>query len=248
MPDVVEVVEVFLLPEIIPEPVPYDVEYPEPPLCYYCGGLYDNCSCVIPLLPPPPPPYTPAPPIEEPKQKVEEITPLVIRENFPPRFALKTNVLYAATTTINLGVEFRLNNQLTLDIVGGWNPFTFDSNAGLSHWMIQPTFRYWTREPFVGDFFGLSLMYINFNVGNIQLPFGMTPGLDNHRFRGNAYSVSLQYGHQWRLSPRWGIESTINVGHIFFDYEVIGIRTRNKGAIHYFGPTNASLSLIYFFR
>ena len=251
IPDNEGVEEVLPSPEIIPEPVPYDVACPETPLCYYCGSLYNNCSCAIPPIIDDhinPFPYPIFEVVENSAQEEEEVIPSpIIRENFPPRFALKTNVLYAATTTINFGVEFRINNHLTLDIASGWNPFSFGSNAGLSHWMIQPTFRYWTREPFVGNFFGFGLMYINFHTGNIQLPFGMMPGLDNHRFHGNAYSVNFQYGHQWRLSPGWGIESTINVGHIFFDYEVIGSQTRYRGATHYFGPTNASLSLIYFF-
>ena len=200
---------------------------------------------------PPPPPYIPEI-IEEPEPEEEIILPSIVRENFPPRFILKTNVLYAATGTINFGAEFRLNNHLTLDIVSGWNPFVFGNDRQLTHVLVQPTLRYWVRESFRGDFFGLSLMYINYNMGGISLPFNIMPGLANHRFRGNAYGVSLQYGHQWRFSPRWGIESTINVGHLFLDYQMFE-RGRygekiDSNVRHFFGPTNASISVIYFFR
>lgn len=40
--------------------------------------------------------------------------------------AVKTNLLYWATTTPNLGMEIGLGKQTTLDIVGGYNPWTLD--------------------------------------------------------------------------------------------------------------------------
>ncbi|MDR0331994.1 MAG: DUF3575 domain-containing protein [Dysgonamonadaceae bacterium] len=169
-----------------------------------------------------------------------------------PRLALKTNLLYGATTTLNLGVEFLLNRYLTLDISGGWNPFTYSNNRKFKHWSIQPTLRYWIQEPFNGHFIGTSLMYSNFNTGGINMPGSILPALENHRFRGDAYSVSFQYGHQWLLSPRWAIETTLNMGYMFLDYrkyecgwcgQRIGSETK-----HYFGPTNAAVSLIYIIR
>ena len=41
-----------------------------------------------------------------------------------PFFALKTNALYWATTTLNLGVEFRLAPKWSLMAEVGLNPFT----------------------------------------------------------------------------------------------------------------------------
>jgi hypothetical protein len=169
-----------------------------------------------------------------------------------PRFAVKTNLLYGATATINLGVEFLLNKHLTLDISGGWNPFIYSNNKKFAHYMVQPTLRYWIQEPFNGHFIGASLIYSNFNVAGIDLPFNIMPALANHRFRGDAYGASFQYGHQWLLSPRWGIETTLNVGYMYLDYqkfecgwcgELIGNEKK-----HYLGPTNASISLIYIIK
>jgi hypothetical protein len=169
-----------------------------------------------------------------------------------PRFALKANLLYGATTTVNLGVEFLLNRFLTLDISGGWNPFVHRENKKFAHWMVQPTLRYWIQEPFNGHFIGGSLMYGDFNIGGIGLPLNLLPALPDRRFRGQAYSASLQYGHQWILSPRWSLETTINVGYMFLDFqefqggwcgERLGSDTR-----HYFGITNAAVSIIYIIR
>ena len=193
-----------------------------------------------------------------------QITPQFDTFLFPrdyfPRFALKTNLLYGATTSMNIGAEFFLNRFLTLDLSLGWNPFVHRDNVKFAHWMVQPTLRYWIYEPFNGHFFGLSLMYSNFNVSGIRQPYewlGVFPrlalsGNDGYRFRGDAFSASIQYGHQWILSPRWAIEASINVGYMLLDYQVWGggwcserIGSERR---HYFGPTNASISLIYVFR
>jgi hypothetical protein len=172
-----------------------------------------------------------------------------------PRWAIKTNLLYGAATTMNLGAEFLLNRYLTLDISAGWNPFVHRNNRKFAHWMLQPTLRYWIQEPFNGHFFGVSLMFADFNVSDIRQPYnllGVFPELRNHRFRGQAYSASLQYGHQWVLSPRWSIEVAINAGYMFLDYERFegGWCGQSFGnhQRHYFGITNAAVSLIYIIR
>ena len=183
-----------------------------------------------------------------------------------PRFAIKTNLLYGATTTPNLGVEFFLNRFLTLDIAGGWNLFVHRENVKFAHWMVQPNLRYWVQEPFNGHFFGLSLMFCDFNVSGIRQPyewFGLLPRLarggeptperSTYRFRGNVLSASVQYGFQWVLSPRWSMEATINVGYMLLNYQRwtggwCGERLLPDNRRHYFGPTNASISLIYVFR
>lgn len=44
------------------------------------------------------------------------------------KVAVKTNLLYDATSTINLGVEFALTPKWTLDVAGNYNPWTFSNN------------------------------------------------------------------------------------------------------------------------
>jgi hypothetical protein len=196
-------------------------------------------------------------PIERLLHPVQPIGDLFSTYTFPgreyfPRFAIKTNLLYGATTTINLGVEFLLSDYLTLDVSGGWNPFVHSGNRKFAHWMVQPTLRYWIQEPFNGHFIGGSLMYSNFNVSGIELPFNMIPALQTRRFRGDAYSVSFQYGHQWVLSPRWSVEASLNVGYMFLNFQEFDGgwcgQIRGSDTRHFFGPTNAAVSLIYVIR
>ncbi|MDR3261359.1 MAG: DUF3575 domain-containing protein [Tannerella sp.] len=108
---------------------------------------------------------------------------------------LKSNLLYDATTTINLGVEFALADQWTLDISGNYNPWAFpqteikkDANGNMigepenwngyfRHWMIQPELRWWTCEKFNGHFFGAHLHAGTYNVGGLSfLPDGFGDG------------------------------------------------------------------------
>ena len=199
-----------------------------------------------------------------------------------PRFSIKTNLLYGATTTPNLGMEFFLNRYFTLDLSFGWNPFVHRDNVKFAHLMVQPTLRFWIQEPFNGHFLGLSGMYCYFNISGIRLPYNLvgrhlkptqtgvgtegtfrlfsrlalggppTPDRPTYRFYGHAYGASLQYGHQWVLSPRWSIEASINVGWLRLHYDVWTggwCGTRLGPAVRdYWGPTNASISLIYIIR
>lgn len=68
--------------------------------------------------------------------------------------AVKTNLLYWATSTPNIGFEFGLGKRTTLDLVGGYNPWTLnkDDNKKIKHWMVMPEFRYWLCERFNGHF------------------------------------------------------------------------------------------------
>jgi len=103
--------------------------------------------------------------------------------------ALKTNLLYDATTTIHLGYEMALGRQTTLDIWGNYNPWTLGykwvgiEGAGdqfteqrarkLKHWMLQPELRWWECEKFNGHFFGVHIHGGQMNVGALSLPFGI---------------------------------------------------------------------------
>ncbi|WP_029902099.1 DUF3575 domain-containing protein [Prevotella sp. 10(H)] len=161
-----------------------------------------------------------------------------------PTFALKTNALYWATTTPNLGFEIGLSEKFTLDISGNYNPWTFSDNKKLKHWLVQPELRYWTCERFNGHFFGLHGHYAEYNVGGIK-----QLGLSHRRYEGNLWGAGISYGYHWILGNHWSIEATIGVGYAHLDYDKYGcghcaakIKDDTK---NYWGPTKAGLSIIY---
>jgi len=119
------------------------------------------------------------------------LVPGLSRQLVAQDMALKTNVLYDATTTINLGYEVALNHKTTLDIWVNYNPWTLGNkwvglyeyelttpspsaskrDAKLKHFAVQPEVRWWTCEKFNGHFFGAHLHGGTFNVGALKLPF-----------------------------------------------------------------------------
>lgn len=169
-----------------------------------------------------------------------------------PSFGLKTNLLYAATSTLNIGGEFRINDKRTWTLPIGYNPWTFSENKKLKHWIIQPELRFWSCEAFNGFYWGVHAHGGEFNVGGLKLPFGMFPTLQDHRYQGYFYGGGLGLGYQWILHDRWNLELGIGAGYTRFEYdkyrcEHCGEKIKT-GSRNYFGPDRIALSLIYIIR
>ena len=100
---------------------------------------------------------------------------------------VKTNILYWATSTPNLGFEFGLGKRTTLDLAGGYNPWTLDreANRKIRHWMVMPEFRYWLCERFNGHFFGVHSGYAFYNLSGVRIPFRGKSTKD-HRYQAWA--------------------------------------------------------------
>lgn len=54
------------------------------------------------------------------------------------KFAVKSNLLYDATATINLGVEVGLAKKWSLDLSGNYNGWKYGDEARMKHWLVQP--------------------------------------------------------------------------------------------------------------
>lgn len=161
--------------------------------------------------------------------------------------AVKSNLLYDATTTLNLGVEIGLNSRTTLDISGNYNPWRFH-NYRLKHGLIQPELRYWTCEKFNGHFFGLHGFYGKYNVGG--LPFNSN--IKHHRYQGDLYGGGFSYGYQWILNGHWNLEASLGIGYAHLKYKKYPCTECGdmikKGHHNYFGPTKAAISIIYIIK
>ena len=62
----------------------------------------------------------------------------MVTESKAQKIAVKSNLLYDATTTMNLGLEFGLSRKWTLDVPVNYNPWKPDNGRRLRHWGIQP--------------------------------------------------------------------------------------------------------------
>ena len=163
----------------------------------------------------------------------------------------KTNLLYWATGTPNLGVEVALNGRNTLALQGGWQPWQYSDTKKMKHWALQPEWKYWFCETFNGHYLGLHALGGQYNVGGINLPFGLLPTLDDHRYQGWAIGAGLSYGYHLLLSRRWSLEFGIGLGYLYLDYkkyrcpqcgEALKQKHRN-----YVEPTKAAVNVVYNF-
>lgn len=172
------------------------------------------------------------------------------------KVALKTNLLYDATATLNLGVEGRLSHRWTLDVSANWNPWTFSDNKKWKQLVVQPEVRYWLCEAFNGHFLGAHALGGIYNMGNLNTGFkllGTDFGqLKDYRYEGWMAGVGLTYGYQWLLSRRWSVEAAIGLGYVYteadkFECPTCGDRLERDKPHHYVGPTKAAINLIYAF-
>lgn len=165
------------------------------------------------------------------------------------KVAVKSNLLYDATTTLNLGVEIGLAPKWTLDISGNYNPWKFGNDGRLKHWLIQPEARYWLCEKFNGHFFGLHAHYAEYNVGGLSF---LGRNMENNRYQGNLYGAGIGYGYQWILNDRWSIEAEIGAGWAHLKDDKYPCATCGsvikKDSRDYFGVTKAAVSIIYFIK
>ena len=167
--------------------------------------------------------------------------------------AVKTNALYWATTTPNSDVEVSVAKQHSLQLSNKLNPWkqSGGDQTSLRHWLLMPEYRYWFCESFNGWFVGAHLMGGQFNMGGVDLPFGLFPSLENRRYEGWYAGGGVTAGYQWVLSRHWNIEASLGVGYDYIKYDKFrcgecGERLKS-GHTNYIGPTKLALSVMYVF-
>jgi opacity protein-like surface antigen len=176
------------------------------------------------------------------------VSVLLSISGYSQNFAIKSNVLYDATTSINLGVEYALTDKLTLDVSLNYNPWVFPQqevdikgkpvkewDGKFKHLMIQPELRWWLCEKFNRHFIGAHIHYANYNVGGLSfLPDGFgehgtlnkttqeydySDGIQNNRFEGWLAGGGVSYGYHLLLNSRFSLEFTFGVGYAYLSYD-----------------------------
>ncbi len=183
--------------------------------------------------------------------------------SFAQEVAIKTNLLYDATTTPNIGAEIGLGGRSTFNIVYGLNPWKFHSDTKgdryAKHWLLMPEYRWWTCSRMNGHFIGVHAMGGQLNVSNIDLPlpgaFFKGPNIGrvgaDSRYQGWFAGGGFTYGYQYPLANHWNLEAEIGVGyaHVWYDqYPCSECGTKlSKGGTNYVGLTKLGLSIMYVF-
>lgn len=169
--------------------------------------------------------------------------------------AIKTNLLYDATATINGGLEIGLAPKWTLDLSGNFNAWSKNEQTKWKHWMVQPEVRYWFCDRFSRHFIGAHLIAGAFNFGGIENNLSLLGTdfsvLSQRRYQGYAYGAGVAYGFALMLSKSLNLELEAGFGYLYLDHEVYECsgcgRKVASGGHHYFGPTKAAVNLVYVF-
>ena len=97
----------------------------------------------------------------------------------------------------------------------------------------------------------LNLTGAYYNISGVRVLF-QDKSTKDHRYQGWVTGVGLSYGYSWILGKRWNLEATVGLGYVYTDYDKYECATcgefKESGSKHYFGPTKASISLIYMIK
>lgn len=120
------------------------------------------------------------------------------------RVNVKTNALYWAAATPNLGAEFRVNRHISLNVEAGFHRFKggkFNTRA----LTCTPEIRYWfSARPQTGHFLALTALASCYDLR-----------IGDKRHQGDAFGGGLSYGYSFVLSRHWSLETTLGLGAIY---------------------------------
>jgi hypothetical protein len=169
--------------------------------------------------------------------------------------AIKTNLLYDATATVNLGVEIGIAPKWSLDLSGNLNAWNIDEDTKWRHWLAQPEVRYWFCDRFTRHFLGFHALAGQYNIGGLKNNFKFLgtdfSQLSNNRFQGWGAGAGIAYGYAMILGKHWNLEFELGVGYIYSAYDIFECsgcgRRVGTDTNHYVGLTKAAINLVYLF-
>jgi hypothetical protein len=131
--------------------------------------------------------------------------------------AVKSNLLYDATATFNIGGEYAINKTFSVNLSANYNGWALKAPYAWKHYMVQPEFRYWLRETFNEHYVGAHLVYGGFDIERMSLPFF---GFKRRNLfvDGTAYGAGVAYGYQLYITPHLNVEFSLGVGFLQLKY------------------------------
>lgn len=169
---------------------------------------------------------------------------------------IRTNLLYLATASPNIGLDWAANRHFSFSLLAGYNPFSFPSyldsegstvNPKMQHWLLNAESRYWFCEPMSGWSVGVHAFGAQYNLS----PLKWMDFMHGHRYRGWCVGGGITVGYQIPLAAHWGLDLSLGAGYIYTRYTQYPCYTCSDRSgeyrRHYIGPTKVATSLIYYF-
>ena len=139
---------------------------------------------------------------------------------------IKTNVVMDALKIINLGAEVGLSKKLTLDLYANYNPWKYKDQKMMKMLAISAgTPLLVLRQVQRSLSWDAHLHGGVYQAAAIDMPWGIWPELEDHRFKGHFYGLGISYGYQWILGKHWNLEGNIGVGYARVKYKQFECKT-----------------------
>lgn len=175
---------------------------------------------------------------------------LLVQPLSAQRVAVKTNALYWATATPNLGAEFRLNRHFTLNLEGAVNRLKLGDKINSKAIGAMPEVRYWfSARPQARHFVG---------VMGLVAGYGLTTHIKSAEPKnyhgGTAVGGGLTYGYSFVLGPHWSLETTAGLGLLSInERKAKGDNIEhgsggNNNSKCIFAPTKLGVTFVYIFK
>ncbi len=170
--------------------------------------------------------------------------------------AVKSNLLYDATASINLGIETDLSLKWTAELSGNINAWDMSHGRKWKHWFIQPEARYWFCDHFAGHFVALHAIGGKYNMGGLNNSISILGAdfskLSDSRYQGWFAGGGIAYGYALPIGVHWNIEGELGIGWIYTRYDRFecagcGKKAEEGKSKSFIAPTKAAVNLVYVF-
>lgn len=170
--------------------------------------------------------------------------------------AIKINAPLILVGTPNIGVEFTLSQQLSVNGDILWTPYMFKKNEEVFRtligsvdlrYYINPQY-YYTNDMFDGFYAGPYAMYGNFNIGFKN----RDENKESFRRKGWGVSAGVSLGYKFYLAKRFRLDLNLGLGYAHLQYnkyllggEWAGYPISKKDTKQWIGPTKFGVHLVY---
>jgi hypothetical protein len=163
------------------------------------------------------------------------------------KFSVRTNLLYWAVATPNLGLEWKPSNSIGFLVNGAYSHWIWSDESNHHRtWMISPEIRYYfggrgkARLAPTGWFIGAEG-----HIGEFNFKFKDTG------YQGDLWGAGLTGGYRLRLSSVFDMDFSLGIGYTSLKYESyyrsnsIMVRKESGLSKNVFAPTQLGVSLVW---
>ena len=170
--------------------------------------------------------------------------------------SIKTNIPLWLTGSPNIGFEYTLTRQVTLNAEALWMPYMFKDGEEVfrvlegsieARYYLDPR-NYYTNDTWDGFYVGPYAMYGNFNIGLIK----DDDKASSIRRKGWGVSGGISAGYKFAFGTRWALDINLGLGYAHLQYdkyplggEYINYPLELKKTRQWIGPTKFGVHLVY---